>query len=301
MTFIKIIILLFVLISNFELLSQSNKIAIIGDPQRTLWFEFFRKQNEEIRQAIFPQIAREKPNALVILGDLTNWGASNNEWNYFDFITKPINSTNIPIYPIIGNHDYYGNSNQALFNMKSRFEYFGNYTWYTKEINSIGFVFLNSNLDDLSNEERKLQKMFLDSILQSYESNSNIQNVVCLWHHPLYTNSKLVDDEQDVKAEFMPFVSKSKKTNLIASGHCHSYEHFKIGNPHYLVSGGAGGPKQDLYINNEARHKDLFNGEEIRDFHYCLLEQIDNKLQIKVMGYNEISKKWYEMDKWIAD
>jgi predicted phosphohydrolase len=301
MTFTKAIILFFVLISNLELYSQSNKIAIIGDPQRTLWFEFFRKQNEEIRQAIFPQIASESPNALIILGDLTNWGASNFEWNYFDSIVKPIKTANIPIYPVIGNHDYYGNSNQALVNMKSRFDYFGNYTWYSKEINTIGFVFLNSNLDDLSKAERKLQKVFLDSILKSYDNNTKIHNVVCLWHHPIYTNSKLVDDEQNIKAEFMPFVSKSKKTKLIASGHCHSYEHFKIGRPHYLVSGGAGGPKQEVYIKYEARHKDLYIGEEVRDFHYSLLEEIENKLQVKVMGFNEQTKKWYEMDKWIAD
>ncbi len=293
-----LLIIIFTLSFRFSI-AQNNKIILIGDTQRTLWFELlFREQNEEIRQLIFPQIAIENPSNIFILGDLTSWGASKYEWGYFDSITKPIKAKNIQIFPVIGNHDYFGNNKTALYNISSRFDDFKNYTWYCKEINSIGFVMLNSNLEELNNKERKLQVMFLDSILNYYQSSPSISKIVCMWHHPLYTNSTILSDDYKVKNEFIPTIYKFSKVKLIANGHCHSYEHFKYSGIHYLVSGGAGGPRQTLLSKNNSRHKDLFKGSEIRKFHYCILELVKNLLKIKVIAFDENTKQWILYDNW---
>jgi predicted phosphodiesterase len=294
-------VLLFCIFLFVDLQSQNSKIVLIGDTQRTLWFELFREDNEYIRQLIFPKISFEKPSSLIILGDLTNWGASESEWKYFDSITKSIKNSNISIFPLFGNHDYFGNNQTALNNMRKRFEFFEKNTWYSKEINSIGFVFLNSNLQELTNDERISQKYFLDSVLKSFESNINIRNTICCWHHPIYTNSKVVDDEQDTKEEFLPIISQYLKVKMIASGHCHSYEHFKTDGIHFLVSGGAGGPRQKVWIGNNARHKDLFDGDELRNFHYCLLEEINFKLKVTIIAYNDETKTWSQIDSWKVD
>lgn len=296
-TLISILLLLW-LSQSFGLFAQNEKIILIGDTQRTLWFELFREQNEEIRQLIFPQIASEKPQSLIILGDMTNWGASQSEWEYFDSISKPIRISNIPILPVVGNHEYFGSNEKAIENLKAHFKEFTENTWYSKQIGQVGFVALNSNLDELDSKERTNQKKFLDSVLNYFENQNSIKIVIVSWHHPIYTNSTLVSDDKVVENEFMPKIRRYTKVKLIASGHCHSYEHFFENNKHFLVSGGAGGPRQTLLEKNESRQKDLYDGKTKRDFHYCILEQENSKYKIRVIAFQEETKTWKEIDNW---
>src|SRR5690349_3471213 len=74
--------------------SSEGPIVVLGDTQRTLPVESFfcgREQNEFERRALIEQIAREERPAFVVhLGDMVSFGASGQEWEYFDRLVSPL-------------------------------------------------------------------------------------------------------------------------------------------------------------------------------------------------------------------
>lgn len=296
--FIFFVVSIFANESKAAIKNDSLKIIFIGDPQRTLWMEVGREHNDFIHPLIFNAIAAEKPTSLIVLGDLTDWGSCKKEWRLFDNYTDTIRHAKIPIYPVFGNHDYFVNKAIAVQNMQARFQQFKQQPWYCFVIDSIGFIMLNSNFKELSNYEQQAQITFLDSILKVFESNSAINLIVACWHHAAFTNSKIVKSNQQAQQDFVARISKCKKTKLIANGHAHTYEHFKIGKRHFLNTGGSGGARQQLLSKKRSRYQDEFNGSNLRPFNYCILKKLQNHYQISVVGFDSNTKKWKEIDSW---
>ncbi|MBI3257909.1 MAG: metallophosphoesterase [Ignavibacteriae bacterium] len=293
--------------------SSSNKIVLLGDTQRTLWFEFWREQNDDIRELIFPQILTHKPSTVVMLGDLVSWGASENEWEYFDRISKPVREANVGFITVMGNHEYFGNNKSAFKNISARFSLLRDAmtkgrTWYSTVVDSIAFLVLDSNVGELTDEQNSDQKNWFDSAIVALEKTPSVLNIVLCTHHPAYTNSTVVHDEPDVQAFIEAALSHSHKITLAASGHAHSYEHFLICNTlNVIVSGGGGGPRQELRSVKESTHYDIFNDrkikddeKKIRDFNYCTIERRNDTLDVTMMQFDENTNAWKQGEKFVA-
>ncbi len=116
-----------------SILTSKHSLVIVGDLQRTSFFERIigREQNDIERKKIISAIAEENPAAVVILGDMVFDGSSKNEWKDFDSLINPIRENKIPIFPVIGNHEYWGNNNTAMKNLVKQFPNFYSSHWYT--------------------------------------------------------------------------------------------------------------------------------------------------------------------------
>ena len=101
-------------------------IALVGDLQRTTVWELMigREQNEMERKKIIENIALHNPAALILLGDMVSNGSDIKEWDYLHNLLKPIMSKDIPVIPVLGNHEYWGDNSIALNNAKTKFSYF---------------------------------------------------------------------------------------------------------------------------------------------------------------------------------
>ena len=293
--------------------NSSNKIILLGDTQQTLWLEFWREQNDDIRERIFPQVLTHNPAAIVLLGDLVGWGASENEWEYFDRISKSARETNTPFINVMGNHEYFGNNSSAFQNISPRFPLIrkaiaSNKTWYSTVVDSIAFLILDSNFGELSDAQIALQKAWLDSTVIALDKTPSVLNIVLCTHHPAYTNSTVVHDEPEVQEFINAALLHSHKITLAASGHSHSYEHFLFDCAlNVIVSGGGGGPRQELYSVKESVHHDLYNDRRIKDderktrnFNYCTIERQHDTLDITMMQFDESTKSWIEGEKFSA-
>jgi len=117
--------------------SSSNDIVVIGDTQKTSFWGFWRENNDTFREVVFNKIAEDMPSAILHLGDIIFQGDSKSHWEDFNHIS--LNVKDIPIYPVLGNHEYYGNNNDALANYFNSFPNIQQ--WYFRIINSIGFIF----------------------------------------------------------------------------------------------------------------------------------------------------------------
>jgi predicted phosphodiesterase len=267
-----------------------NKIIVIGDTQHKSFLEYFifHEDNAEETRKLFKKIASEEPSIVVHLGDVTAYGSSLNQWENFEEDIKPLTDKNIQIYPVFGNHDYYGNNDECYDNFFNHFPQINKRKWYSFVNQKIGFVMLNSNFDNLSNNEIITQKNWYKNILDSMENNSDINFIIVCSHHPPYTNSKVVSSSEEIRNNFGISFQSIRKGAIFFSGHCHSYEKFTEGGKYFIVSGGGGGSRQRLDVDKNTREfKDLFSGPEIRFFHFCEIETFKDSLKFKVIKLNE--------------
>src|SRR5205823_2004623 len=94
-------------------------------------------------------------------------------------------------------------------------------------------------------------------------------------------------DEEYVQKAFLPGFYAARKTLAFITGHAHAYERFQERGRTFVVSGGGGGPRVKLLEGKDARHRDLFAGPSPRPFHYLLIEQGNEGLDVAVRGFDK--------------
>ena len=101
----------------------SFPIAAVGDLQRTSLWEYMigRESNDVERREIINNISKQNPGAVILLGDMVFEGDNIDHWKYFDTLMIPLEKKNIPVFPVIGNHEYWGKNRIAFHYLTDRF------------------------------------------------------------------------------------------------------------------------------------------------------------------------------------
>lgn len=264
--------------------------AVIGDMQQTLFVERYvlmRESNPAERLALVRGLEAARPRFLVIVGDLTNDGSSERQWRFFDRLTAGLRGLDIPFLPTVGNHDYWGNRDQAVWNMASRFPQLAHSTWYTRVYGRLALVILDANVDILSIQEWQSEQEWFGQTLQQLDADTAIAGVLVFTHQPPFTNSTVTWDDPAVQAAFLPALRDSRKALAVISGHTHAYEHLVEGGKQYIVTGGGGGPRVPLHTGRERHHADLFGGPTIRPFHFLWITPEDWGVRVEVRGLDK--------------
>ncbi len=291
-----LLLILFIASSAFsseKLESISDSFVIIGDSQRLMflesfYWEFWGEHNEKETKALFKEIAKRKPDFVLHLGDFVNKGSSSSAWSDFEEDTKPIIEANIPIIPLLGNHEYFGNVCKTMKIYQEHFPIMLGRTWNSFIYKGIGIIVFNSNFDELSEAENNEQLQWYRSELKAMESDTAISKIIIAVHHPFFTNSKIVSPGEELNKYYLNSFLKNSKTAAAFSGHCHSYEKFLKNDKYIIVSGGGGGARQKLNIDKSSRkYKDLFDGAEKRFFHFLYVKVYENHLLIEVVKLND--------------
>jgi 3',5'-cyclic AMP phosphodiesterase CpdA len=268
----------------FSVDNASTSIVIIGDTQRTSAMEYRRARNEVATQHLAAEIARRHPGFILHLGDVTSFGASEAQWRNFEHDFEPVRKKRIPIFPVMGNHDYFGDNKLALKNIRQRFPVLEKSLWYSFTHRGVGFIMLNSNFSELKKGGVQRQNEWLDATLKKMEADNSIFAIIVCCHHPPYTNSKVVSPSKNVERDFAEPFLKCKKTAFFFSGHCHSYEKFEKDGKFFIVSGGGGGALHKVNADKKHRkYNDKFDGQAGRFFHFCKLVIHGNHLELHVI------------------
>lgn len=267
-----------------EIDSQKNNFVLLGDAQSTSHWEFWRERNNRERKLIVDEITRHEPAFVILLGDLTTRGSSENHWQQFDDFNRGLREKRVPFFPILGNHEFYGNDKKALENYFERFPHLGLKRWYRFTWKNLGLIMVDSNFSTLTESQVEQQSQWYLNELRRLEEDGGIDITIVCCHESPFTNSRVISPSKDVEINFVDPFLQFQKTRLFFSGHSHSYERFQIKNKFFIVSGGGGGPRHKVYIDPITRpYPDLFPGPELRFFHFCEIERQDERLVFRVL------------------
>jgi 3',5'-cyclic AMP phosphodiesterase CpdA len=282
-------------------------LCFVSDTQEPMFFErvyLTYNNNAQARKLIFGRMCELRPTAVVHLGDLVSLGSDGDAWREVDEFVKALRERNTEFSPIPGNHEYLLFSSKGISNFRSRYPY-ANLTGYSRQYANVAVLLVNSNFDELSEEERNGQLRWYRETLVKFENDSTIDFVIVGCHHSPFTNSKIVGVSEGIRSYYLPEFFNSVKCRLFVSGHAHAYEHFKVNEKDFLVIGGSGGLQHPLSVGKEAEYKDLYSDSlEKRMFHFLTVQSsrdtlavVLNMLKPDFSGFNMSLQLTYSREK----
>ena len=185
------------------------------------------------------------PEAIIATGDVHHFdGVASTQdplWmtNYELIYTHP--ELMISWLPVLGNHEYRGNTQAVLDYSKvsRRWQMEGRY--YTKVFvdedagSSLRIVFIDTTplIDSYRNNDRypdagkqdiEAQLQWLDRTLQSAKEDW----VVVVGHHPMYAETKKdIAEQKDIQRRLLPIFKKNGNVAMYVCGHIHNFQHIR--------------------------------------------------------------------------
>lgn len=247
---------------------QSLKIVAYGDTR------FTDESNDmdtspKVREYLVKQIAREKPDAVFMTGDLPYHGADADDWRVYREETSAWTAEHLRVYPALGNHDVLGGWDAGVRNFDVTFPALKGYLYYSVQIGNVYLIALDctESYGDGSPQRAWLEGQ-LDHIPES------VDFVFFLSHMPLFADlqsqvaASLPNPAELSLREFI--LSKAPQIHaklVVLNGHIHNYERFEGKGVSYIVSGGGGAlPYRVLFRGPE----DLYHDREYPNYHYLV-------------------------------
>jgi len=234
--------------------------------------------NPTVRATLVRAVADASPAFICFTGDIVYKGSDAHDWKVYDRETSIWRERNIPVFPALGNHEFYGNEEIALGNYFRHFPDLQNSRYYSVRAANTLFLVLDSSLDELSGPQGKWLKGKLDNIP------ANVDFVFLMMHHPPYTSSTTTmlgeghaaRPQEHALAKFLEDRQATTHARLIVfSGHVHNYERHEHGGVIYFVSGGGGAHAYPIARAAE----DPYQSSGI-NYHYLLLEVDRQQLSV---------------------
>jgi hypothetical protein len=227
--------------------------------------------NPKVRQWLVQRIAEERPDAVLLNGDLPLAGDVKNDYAVFKTETRSWRNAHLRIFPALGNHEFHGDPQQCLRNWWDTFPDLRNLRWYSAQLGPRVYIVVLDSTSSLL--EGSQQFGWLAQQLKSIPSSTDF--VLITLHHP-----PVADVQQHIQVSHNPrpneialrdFLSKIAERSharfIVSAGHIHNYERQIRSGVVYLVSGG-GGAKPYVV---ERTPEDLYRSNAFPNYHYVKL------------------------------
>jgi hypothetical protein len=219
--------------------------------------------NPKIRMEIVRRVAEQRPDVLLLNGDITWHGGDTNDYTVYKEETRIWREEHLRVFPTLGNHEFYGcDPAQCLENWWKAFPKLKGRRWYSVRVGThIQAIALDSD-DSLEPGSREIKWLTgqLDALPHS------IEFVFITMHHPPVADpSPMTKGKPDVRpneaafANYLKVAAAAQSAKfVVVAGHIHNYERFYEDGIMYIVSGGGGATPYpvirtpgDLYKSNQ--------------------------------------------------
>lgn len=282
--------------SSLPLTAASSTVSFVVCSDTRSRARPWEPNTEVVRRKLITKVVSLKPAFVINTGDLISYGSFDWAWAVFDEEYAPLREAGIRYVPALGNHEYVGVNQTALEKYFARFPQVGGRKYYSWDAGPLRILVLDSNFNDLGEEQRAWQRSWLESELRRADRDPSVQFVMLADHHPMYSNAERPGDPL-VEQDFVAPARASKKARMILSGHAHSYERFEVNGFTYVVSGGCGAPLRTVKAKPEEwRHQPAYNGPESRGHHYLDCTVSSSKLRCTVNELDPATDTWKSPD-----
>ena len=251
-------------------LSTPMKLIAYGD-QRFTDPANTRQTDPRIRQWLVNQIATERPDAVIMNGDLPLAGNVTNDYAVFQSETKIWRDLRLRVFPVLGNHEFTGDAQQDLENWWTNFPEMRNRRWYSVQLGSrVYLLALDSDASLLPGSD---QATWIGKQIAGMPS--SVDFVIVTLHHPpvadVQTHIEVDHNPRPNEIALRDYLSQVAHTShasfLVTAGHIHNYERNVVNGVTYLVSGGGGAPPYFV----ERAPEDLYKSILFPNYNYIKL------------------------------
>jgi hypothetical protein len=245
--------------------------------------------NPKVRRWLVDRIAQEKPDLLLVSGDLPWNGGEANDYAVYHAETAIWRTEHLLIAPALGNHEFHGDEEQCLENWWSEFPILRGKRWYSIALGARVFVL---NLDSASSllpasDQITWMKTQLDNLPPS------IQYVFLNLHHPPIADVQAPpDDDHNPRPNEIALANFLKDAHprtpvrfIVSAGHIHNYERFLQNGITYLVDGGGGAKPRPVV----REPNDLYRDEAFPNYCYVKFKLHQHKLEAEMIRVRDAS------------
>jgi hypothetical protein len=224
------------------------------------------------RAALIARIAEERPDAIVISGDLPWHGGVADDYAQFRVETEVWRTKQFRIIPALGNHEFSRCAPAVcLEHWWTAFPELRGKRWYAVEVGRQVRVIALDSASALTggSDQRAWLEREIDGL------SPDIDFLIISLHHPPVADiqtRRRVDynprPNEIALAEYLKrAATRTRARILVVAGHVHNYERLAQDDVAYLVSGGGGAVPYEI----ERTAADLYKGTEFPNYHYVKL------------------------------
>lgn len=225
--------------------------------------------NPRVRKYLADAVGAEKPDALLVTGDIPYLGANAHDWQVFRDEAASWKTNNLRVFPTVGNHEINDDRKVGMRFFFENFPALKGYRYYSVEAGSAYVIVLDSTA-------RMMAPAYMQTWLESQLNHlpSQTRFVFLLLHHPLIA---------DLQSQFIANIPGPEQSRLrtllesmaprihakivVISGHIHNYERFEQAGISYIISGGGGAEPYPVIFHGS---QDLFRDRSYPNYHYLV-------------------------------
>lgn len=233
--------------------------------------------NPRVRKWLAERVGEEKPEAMLLTGDMPYSGSSDADWQVYRDETALWRTNRILLLPTIGNHEVRGGPAKGIANYLQNFPSIKGHRYYSVLMGSVEVISL-----DMTSPSGGTSTQATWFAAQLDHLPKQVEFLFILYHTPwvvdrqseLFTN--LPSKEALTLRHLLEIhLYKMHAKVIVFSGHIHNYERFERNGVEYVISGGGGAEPYPIVFRGSA---DLYRDTGFPVYHYLTLDYSNGKL-----------------------
>jgi len=242
----------------------------------------------QARGALVARIAEERPDAVVISGDVPWHGGVANDYAQFRLETAPWRAAGIRVLPAIGNHEFSQcKPQECVENWWAAFPELRGQRWYATDVGEHTRVLALDTMSDLT--AGSPQRLWLEHEVRALPTTIDFL-LVALHHPPVADIQTRVHVDHNPRpneialADYFAIAAPTLHARvLVLAGHIHNYERLSQDGVMYIVSGGGGAVPYEV----DRTARDLYQGIDFPNYHYVKLTMAAGALKGEMFRLDE--------------
>ncbi len=223
-----------------------------------------------VRQWLAGKVAEEKPDLMLLTGDMPFRGGSPEDWKEYDRETAAWRAEHLLVYPTIGNHEVLPTERAGLANYFLAYPQIGNSRWYSVLAGNIYVIVLDSATFWSPGWP---QREWLDGQLEHLPA--SVDFVFFLFHVPMVADLQTAfmlgipsPGALEVRRYIEAQAARSHAKFVVFNGHIHNYERFEVNGVTHVITGGGGARPYPVFLRGD---QDMYRAHTYPNFNYVIL------------------------------
>jgi acid phosphatase type 7 len=223
-----------------------------------------------VRKWLAQRVAEEKPDVLLLTGDMPFHGSDPADWKVYSEETAAWTQERLRIYPTIGNHEGLPDPVKGIANYFEAYPQVEKHNYYSVQLGNVYLITLDSSIFMGAGWP---QHRWLEAQLAHIPSSADF--VFFLFHAPLVSDLQTafmlgIPDPTTLRLrhELEAWAGKSRARFVVFNGHIHNYERFEMNGIMHVISGGGGARPYPIFIRGD---QDLYQAGTYPNFNYVVI------------------------------